>query len=397
MKRIILAGLGILTLSSAPAFAAFSGYYKLVARHSGLVATVASASTSDGANVFQYAYGGAATNDEWQLTDIGSGYYKVLARHSGKAMTVQSASTADGANIFQYTYGGTATNDEWQFVDLGTGYHRIVNRNSGKSAEVAGGSTSNNANIQQNTYSGATYQQWQVVAIGGTSPTPTPTPVTATPTPTPATATPTPAPRPTATPTPSSGCATCGWTQYTASYSVQKPWDISLSQRFSWNAGVFTMWVYGTDQPFSQGSGTGPRTEVRVATWAQQTKENMLEADVMLITQVKYAFFQVKSNAGLEPVYLQVASPGYADGTIRQGGGTEIVGTPGLGNWFHLNASYNPASGARSVWINGVKKLGNGSTSSARDFYFKFGVYDNTGGTTLMSKDSYKNVKYWIR
>ena len=31
-------------------------------------------------------------------------------------MVVQSASTAEGANIFQYVYGGTNTNDEWAIV-----------------------------------------------------------------------------------------------------------------------------------------------------------------------------------------------------------------------------------------------------------------------------------------
>lgn len=143
----------------------FSGYYKITARHSGKAATVASASTADSANIFQYTYGGSDTNDEWQIADIGSGYYKILARHSGKAMTVQSASTADGANVFQYTYGGSATNDEWQIVDLGGGYYRIVNRNSGKALEVVGSSTSNSANIQQMTWNGGNNQQWQIVSI----------------------------------------------------------------------------------------------------------------------------------------------------------------------------------------------------------------------------------------
>jgi hypothetical protein len=191
---------------------------------------------------------------------------------------------------------------------------------------------------------------------------------------------------------------TCGWTQYSATYGVQKPYNLNLSDRFSFSNGIYTFWVYGTDQPFSQGSGTGPRTEARVATWPSQTKENMWEGDVMLLTSVKYCLMQVKSNAGLEPVYIQVADPGYPAGTIRQGGGTEILATPGVNTWFHMNSSFNPATGARGVWINGERKLGNGSPESARDFYFKFGVYDNISGSTNdLSKDSFKNIKYWVR
>jgi len=153
------------TPTPTPGGGGFSGYYKILARHSGKAMTVQSASTANSANVFQWTYGGAATNDEWEIRSIGSGYYRVINRNSGKDLTVQSASTSDGANIFQYTYGGATTNDEWSVVDVGGGYFRITNRNSGKSAEVAGGGTADGTNVDQRTYSGATYQQFQVVSV----------------------------------------------------------------------------------------------------------------------------------------------------------------------------------------------------------------------------------------
>ena len=143
----------------------FSGYYRIMARHSGKAVVVQSASTANSANVFQWTYGGTTRNDEWEVRSIGSGYYRVINRHSGKDLTVQSASTAEGANIFQYTYGGTTTNDEWTIVSIGSGYYRITNRHSGKSAEVASGSTSDGANVNQRTYGGATHQQFQLVAV----------------------------------------------------------------------------------------------------------------------------------------------------------------------------------------------------------------------------------------
>jgi predicted nucleic acid-binding Zn ribbon protein len=142
-----------------------SGYYKILARHSGKAVVVQGASTSNSANVVQWTYGGTATNDEWEVRSIGSGYYRVINRNSGKDLTVQSASTSDGANIFQYTYGGTATNDEWAVVSVGSGYYRITSRNSGKSTEVAAGSTTDGANVDQRTYGGATYQQFQLVSV----------------------------------------------------------------------------------------------------------------------------------------------------------------------------------------------------------------------------------------
>jgi len=78
---------------------------------------------------------------------------------------VQSASTSEGANIFQYAYGGTTTNDEWAIVDVGSGYYRITNRNGGKSAEVVGAGTADGADVVQRTYSGGTHQQFQLVSV----------------------------------------------------------------------------------------------------------------------------------------------------------------------------------------------------------------------------------------
>jgi len=144
----------------------FSGNYRIVARHSGKDVVVQSASTADGANIFQYSYTSSdPKNDEWTITSVGSGYYKIIARHSGKAMVVQSASTADGANVFQWTYGGSATNDEWSIVDLGGGYYRIVNRNSGKVLNVSGSGTTNGTNIDQWSWTGGNNQQFQIIPL----------------------------------------------------------------------------------------------------------------------------------------------------------------------------------------------------------------------------------------
>jgi hypothetical protein len=143
-----------------------SGYYRLTPRHSGKALVVQNASTSNSAAVVQYTYGGSNTNDEWQLSSIGSGYYRIINRNSSKDMVVLSASTSDGAAIVQYTYGGSTTNDEWQLVDNGNGYYRIVNRNSGKVVEVAGSSTADGAVVQQNPWNGGENQQYLLESLG---------------------------------------------------------------------------------------------------------------------------------------------------------------------------------------------------------------------------------------
>ena len=203
--------LGVLAVAGAtPAFAQFSGYYRLVARHSGKAVVVSSASTAENAAVLQFPYTSAApANDEWSLEATSGGYYRVINRNSGKVLAAQGASTASSTPIVQVTYSsGSPTHDEWQVNNLGTGYYSFINRNSGKAMDVKAGSTADGAVIQQSTPSSVNQQQYQLVSIG-TPPTATPTPVT--PTPPGPTATPTPTPTPPSRPTPPGGW-TLRWT-----------------------------------------------------------------------------------------------------------------------------------------------------------------------------------------
>lgn len=45
---------------------------------------------------------------------------------------------------------------------------------------------------------------------------------------------------------------------------LQKPYNKPLNDRYSYDDGVRRLWVYTNDKPFKQGSGTRPRTEVRI-------------------------------------------------------------------------------------------------------------------------------------
>jgi hypothetical protein len=152
------------TPTPTPGGGTFSGYYKLIEQATGKTLVVQSASTSNSAAVVLYDYAsGSTTNDEWQVSSIGSGYYRIINRGSGKDMVVASASTSSGAGIVQYTYGGTATNDEWTMVDSGSGYYEIRNRNSGKNVQAMG--TANGAAVQQQTDNNGGDQRFSFVSI----------------------------------------------------------------------------------------------------------------------------------------------------------------------------------------------------------------------------------------
>lgn len=105
----------------------------------------------------------------WKLVEAGdvsnsgfNGTYKIIARNSGKALDVDGASTSNGANVIQYTYGG-GDNQKWTITPVGGGYYKIIAKHSGKALDVAG--INNGANIQQWTYGGGANQQWEIVPV----------------------------------------------------------------------------------------------------------------------------------------------------------------------------------------------------------------------------------------
>lgn len=47
-------------------------------------------------------------------------------------------------------------------------------------------------------------------------------------------------------------------------YRIQKPYDVPEDQRYSFNDGTHSCWVYSTDKPHTPTSHTKPRTEIAI-------------------------------------------------------------------------------------------------------------------------------------
>jgi len=134
------------------------GRYRITSANSGKFLEVASADTSDGANVQQWGDTGHACQ-EWDVTDNGDGTYTLTNAHSGKLLEVANADTSDGANVRQWADTGHAC-QHWRFVDNGDGTYRLENAHSGKVADVEGASTADGANVLQWPWTGGDNQRW---------------------------------------------------------------------------------------------------------------------------------------------------------------------------------------------------------------------------------------------
>jgi hypothetical protein len=105
-------------------------------------------------------------NQQFQLVDSGGGYYRIVARHSGMALDVYEWNPDNGAEIRQWT-DLNGTNQQWSVVERGGNRVSFVNRFSGKALDLWEGSTANGARISQYDSTGSVYQQWELVPVGG--------------------------------------------------------------------------------------------------------------------------------------------------------------------------------------------------------------------------------------
>jgi hypothetical protein len=181
---------------------------------------------------------------------------------------------------------------------------------------------------------------------------------------------------------------TAGLKEYTDTYKVQKPYNLPVSARFSVTNGEYNAWILKGDKPFSKGSTTGARTEMRWATnWS--TGEHLWEADVLVDSGTSgTAIMQVHAVTPGEAIYIQVKN----GGNIYNSENTLLVKNM-WGQWFHMDCAYNPSNHVVMIWINGKLVLSTHySRPNGTKFYFKNGVYNLSGAR---SETHFKNIEFW--
>jgi beta-galactosidase len=132
--------------------------YRMVAQHSGKAADISGASTAAGAALVQWTVNNGA-NQQFDFVDAGSGYWRIRARHSG--LVLQVSGTGTGADITQQP-SSTATTQQWKVTDHGGGTVSLVNRASGLAMDVWSQATTDGARISQWNYTGAANQRFNL-------------------------------------------------------------------------------------------------------------------------------------------------------------------------------------------------------------------------------------------
>ncbi|KAL5714915.1 cinnamyl-alcohol dehydrogenase [Ranunculus cassubicifolius] len=149
---------------------------------------------------------------------------------------------------------------------------------------------------------------------------------------------------------------------------VQKPYDKSISQRYSFINGVHKLWVYSNDNPHTPTSNTQPR----------------------------YGYVP-SGTTGVSIMQVFGASPGPTTLMMKVYGGSlnyysKTVVEPNIyDRWFRLNVIHDVDASKLQVFIDGVlKKQVDGKGRATH--YFKFGVYAQPNASHYM-ESQWKGIK----
>ncbi|KAK8672858.1 hypothetical protein V6N13_111215 [Hibiscus sabdariffa] len=176
---------------------------------------------------------------------------------------------------------------------------------------------------------------------------------------------------------------TSGFTQVSLSQSnfeLQRPYDKSPRERYSFNNGVHRLWVYSTDKPHTPTSHTEPRTEIRIRGYDYSSGVWQFEGEAYIPRGTTGAtvmqIFGGSSRA--TTIMLQVY-----DGELAAYRRSERLLSNMYNRWFKVNVIHDVGASNVKVYIDGVLRY-EGSGAGGHYHYFKFGVYAADGPSHRM-------------
>ena len=186
-----------------------------------------------------------------------------------------------------------------------------------------------------------------------------------------------------------SAAPTDGWTQKSWTYTVQKPYDVSVSSRFKYASGVWYCWVYKTDKPHTTTSNTAPRTEMR---WQNDytSGNRMWDGDVYPVSGIDDAHIQQVFGGVTHATASMVMA--FADGTIRRYD-TDTIATGALNKWTNIKVAHDANGNTVRIYVNNTLKRTDPDRGDTTH-YFKNGVY---GTSSSRSECRYRNLKQWSK
>lgn len=179
-----------------------------------------------------------------------------------------------------------------------------------------------------------------------------------------------------------------GWTEYFPEWTYHVPPNAeAYGERYTYEDGVFHLWVEDTDLSTFPGNDSGPRSEVRVKN-EYSSGERQFQADFLVVDGAErvgiWQLFKIPY-----PWMIRIY-----DGTYKQYGNGSTIGEVPFGVWQRFHAVHSTSTQILKLYIDDVLILEENIGGSEIDFYNKFGVYGREG---MGEKNEiyFKNVHYF--
>ena len=161
-----LAGLASLYAAIGQAGPISSGDYMIKSVHSGKCVDIAGGNS--GANAQQYNCWSGATNQHFQIVDLGNDAYSIQPKHSLMSLSASGADDVKGTNLEQAPWSGAA-DQQWELRTVGGGVEIRPRHALDLCVDVAGASMDDGANLLLWTCHGGNNQKWSFTRLDETS------------------------------------------------------------------------------------------------------------------------------------------------------------------------------------------------------------------------------------
>ncbi|XP_027090548.1 citrate-binding protein-like [Coffea arabica] len=190
---------------------------------------------------------------------------------------------------------------------------------------------------------------------------------------------------------PTEGFTNVPLTEY--NFEIQRPYDIPLNQRYSYENGTRRLWVYADDKPHNPNSHTMPRTEIRIRGLDYSSG----------VWQFEGYGFVPNGTSGATIVQIHGASHGATttmlriiDGNMNYycGAARGILATQKYDKWFKVNLIHDVDGGKVTVYIDGEHKVET-KDGGPGDLYFKCGVYAASTNISYFMESRWRDIKIY--
>ncbi|XP_073100019.1 citrate-binding protein-like [Elaeis guineensis] len=172
-----------------------------------------------------------------------------------------------------------------------------------------------------------------------------------------------------------------------SNFHIQKPYDLPVSERYSFIDGIHKLWVLSTDKPHSLTSHTAPRTEIRIQGYDYSSGVWQFEGHAYIPSGTSGVCIMQVFGANRTATTLMLRVYNGALMYYR----SQVIVDDIYDRWFRVNVIHDLRAKLVQVFIDGELKLAVSDRGGA-SHYFKCGVYAQNDSSYFM-ESQWKNIK----